>query len=340
LIYLRADLRGGYDCERWQRPVSDDATTGTSFRSGSRLENADREPDAFLKLESNGAGSPRFDGWTLVASNVASVILTVGNAHLKELSILNSTMPSASNNIGQTSGVAIAGGLGDPPLIEHCSLTVNQASVEYPGVKTAVGIGVLNGSGVLRRNVVIVRDVRGICHGLLFAEASPVTSTDSDVVSAGNSISFEGSGTDDGDGGAVAVNGVFAMGKGSFMSDRDRVIGPRTLVPAMLTLGFVGFFEQTPGVLKHVVNASIVLDGNFHRGRWFQCERNSHNARSVHRPPPSASSPVGPSIPFSLVGSAEARTRILAGDDPRAIADSVSDPGEAERALIAEAGAL
>ena len=38
-----------------------------------------------------------------------------------------------------------------------------------------------------------------------------------------------------------------------------------------------------------------------------------------------------------LVGSAEARARILAGDDPRAIADSVSLVGEEERALLAEA---
>ena len=40
-----------------------------------------------------------------------------------------------------------------------------------------------------------------------------------------------------------------------------------------------------------------------------------------------------------LVGSAEARERILAGDDPRAIADAVSVVGEEERAVVAEARA-
>jgi uncharacterized protein YbbC (DUF1343 family) len=40
-----------------------------------------------------------------------------------------------------------------------------------------------------------------------------------------------------------------------------------------------------------------------------------------------------------LVGSAEARERILAGDDPRAIADAVSEVGEEERAVVAEARA-
>lgn len=38
-----------------------------------------------------------------------------------------------------------------------------------------------------------------------------------------------------------------------------------------------------------------------------------------------------------LTGSAEARERILAGDDPRAIADALSEVGEPERAVIAEA---
>ena len=37
-----------------------------------------------------------------------------------------------------------------------------------------------------------------------------------------------------------------------------------------------------------------------------------------------------------LIGSAEARERILAGDDPRAIADAVSEVGEEERAIVAE----
>ena len=37
-----------------------------------------------------------------------------------------------------------------------------------------------------------------------------------------------------------------------------------------------------------------------------------------------------------LVGSAEARERILAGDDPRAIADAVSEVGEEERAVVTE----
>ena len=42
-----------------------------------------------------------------------------------------------------------------------------------------------------------------------------------------------------------------------------------------------------------------------------------------------------------LIGSAEARERILAGDDPRAIADAVSLIGDEERAVVAEArGAL
>jgi uncharacterized protein YbbC (DUF1343 family) len=40
-----------------------------------------------------------------------------------------------------------------------------------------------------------------------------------------------------------------------------------------------------------------------------------------------------------LIGSAEARERILAGDDPRAIADAVSLIGEEERAVVAEARA-
>lgn len=40
-----------------------------------------------------------------------------------------------------------------------------------------------------------------------------------------------------------------------------------------------------------------------------------------------------------LTGSAEARERILAGDDPRAIADAVSATGEEERAVLAEARA-
>src|SRR4029079_11519965 len=38
-----------------------------------------------------------------------------------------------------------------------------------------------------------------------------------------------------------------------------------------------------------------------------------------------------------LTGSAEARERILAGDDPRAIADAVSAVGEEERAVVREA---
>ena len=38
-----------------------------------------------------------------------------------------------------------------------------------------------------------------------------------------------------------------------------------------------------------------------------------------------------------LIGSAEARERILAGDDPRAIADAVSEVGDEERAVVAEA---
>lgn len=40
-----------------------------------------------------------------------------------------------------------------------------------------------------------------------------------------------------------------------------------------------------------------------------------------------------------LTGSAEARERILAGDDPRAIADAISEVGDPERAVIAEARA-
>jgi uncharacterized protein YbbC (DUF1343 family) len=40
-----------------------------------------------------------------------------------------------------------------------------------------------------------------------------------------------------------------------------------------------------------------------------------------------------------LVGSAEARERILAGDDPRAIADAISVVGEEERSVFAEARA-
>jgi uncharacterized protein YbbC (DUF1343 family) len=40
-----------------------------------------------------------------------------------------------------------------------------------------------------------------------------------------------------------------------------------------------------------------------------------------------------------LIGSAEARERILAGDDPRAIADAVSNVGDEERAIFAEARA-
>lgn len=40
-----------------------------------------------------------------------------------------------------------------------------------------------------------------------------------------------------------------------------------------------------------------------------------------------------------LIGSSEARERILAGDDPRAIADSVSLVGDEERAVVAEARA-
>ena len=40
-----------------------------------------------------------------------------------------------------------------------------------------------------------------------------------------------------------------------------------------------------------------------------------------------------------LIGSAEARERILAGDDPRAIADAVSLIGEEERAVVVEAKA-
>lgn len=40
-----------------------------------------------------------------------------------------------------------------------------------------------------------------------------------------------------------------------------------------------------------------------------------------------------------LIGSAEARERILAGDDPRAIADAISNVGEEERSVVAEARA-
>lgn len=40
-----------------------------------------------------------------------------------------------------------------------------------------------------------------------------------------------------------------------------------------------------------------------------------------------------------LIGSAEARERILAGDDPRAIAASIADVGDEERSLVAEARA-
>jgi uncharacterized protein YbbC (DUF1343 family) len=40
-----------------------------------------------------------------------------------------------------------------------------------------------------------------------------------------------------------------------------------------------------------------------------------------------------------LIGSAEARERILAGDDPRAIADAIANVGEEERSVVAEARA-
>lgn len=278
------DLRGGYDCAFWRRPVSNDSATGTSFTSVSTLVNAALEPDSFIKLESDQAGAPRLDGWTVTGTNVGSVVLTVGAAHLKELAIVNATMPSSSNDLW-TAGVSMNRGTGDAPLVEHCAVTVNQSdSAAYPGAKGAFGVG-LRGPGVLRRNMVLVRNVRGNCQGLVLVGANPVTltenqievlscvhptgsrlvgitSSDSEAVSVGNSVLFEGPGTED-DAGVAGVSGVLVAGTGSYVSDRDRVIGPSLLFPPAQSLEFLGFFERSPGVLRHVVNASIVLDGSF-----------------------------------------------------------------------------
>ncbi|AKU95986.1 hypothetical protein AKJ09_02650 [Labilithrix luteola] len=281
------ELRGGYDCTSWYRPVSKDDVVGTTYKSPSELSNAKPESDQFISLQPDDSGAPRLDGWTITVDEASAAVRTAGDAVLTELTIANRTKPSDSSSVrSQTFGIAVGPESGTA-TIEHCSVTVNQSNGRRTGtapddVSVGVGIGIA-GSSRVRRNSLTTSSVIGSCEGIVLGGAKDVqlvenaiavvsctgtapgiaaigiSATSSDVTSVRNSIVITAPAQTDIANSAAAV-GVYLVSGGTFDSDGDRVIAPAVVVPNQRLL-FNGFLDSA-GVLTRVVNASIVFNAS------------------------------------------------------------------------------
>ncbi|MDF2695913.1 MAG: hypothetical protein K0S65_4296, partial [Labilithrix sp.] len=276
------DVRGGYDCELWMRPAAEVVAHGVSFQSGSKLVSTERGA-GFVSLESRPSGSPRLDGFQIEARDVVSaVIVSDGDPVLTELSIVNASNPAPDAGLGPALvGVVLSA---SNATLEHCNISVPQRyGISDATQPSASGVVIERGAPAVRRNVILLTDVLGLCTGIVAERATDgeltenfiqitncvkgaaiggsvgIATLDSVTKSRRNSILINTPGAADPATAAIAV-GVNARGSRAFESDGDRVLAPNGLhlerTPSALI--FHGF--QGDGALARIVNASVIVD--------------------------------------------------------------------------------